>query len=190
MCLVTSLLLFVLSPICWLDAVFKNGSAELFALVFMSAWVLLVTFRTIRIKRRKLIQGKYREFYVTIDDYSFQLLFVQRLMSYGELSNDALNELLAHPSVIEADKTIRSLGFEHPEELRVRRVEQLRVINLVQAAYMKNAIQTPHEVINELQQQRLLITSMTNHLAHDRLDKLNGQRHSLIALIEETETTA
>jgi hypothetical protein len=190
LCLVGSLLLFVLSLLCWLDAMFNNGNAELFALVFMGAWFLMLVFRTIRIKRRGVISGQYREYYVTIDDYSFQLLFVQRLLSYGELSNEALKRLFEDKAISEADKVLRSLGFERPEELRVKRIEQLRVINLIQAAYLNASAETPYRVIDELQQQRRLITSMTNHMAHDRLDKLDGQRRSLIELIEETETFA
>jgi|GEM_PF-5912596 len=160
------------------------------ATIFVLGQVARVVSAPIKRKRDALSKSQYREFYLSEDDFSFDVLYTSSLIHREALSHEQLIGLLADPGIVAADKMIRSLVLnDHPEAVISRWREQRRILQLVKTHYLQNGLWN-NDVRDELEHQGEIIDTMFNGYARKLFRKHNGYTESLNQLIQETDVTA
>ncbi|RWZ78696.1 MAG: hypothetical protein EOT05_03030 [Candidatus Microsaccharimonas sossegonensis] len=159
-------------------------------LVFLFfAWFLSKIITSINKSRESITNGSRRSCYVTNDDYSFQMMFVNGILKHGSLPNNVLNDMFTDRSLAQADKILRQLDCQKPEHVELYWQHKMRILNLIQATYVRAQLLND-EVMGQLSIHRKLVNTTTNHVAIDLLRKTDDSRQQLMDIIERVRQQA
>jgi hypothetical protein len=160
-------------------------------IVFTSAgFESFATVRRIRDAKRDVTRQHMRDLYVTEKDGSFKVIFPSG--SATDLSNpvlkQAVDEYLANPDVIKADRIIRESTTSTKKAVKVYNAK-LKLIYLAQAMYLSIDLAT-YDVLGEFAQQRASLDKDMHTQLLKALDAFDVRRRRIQALVTRTQPSA
>lgn len=177
------------APISWEQVADIPSSLTMGVALLAYAWLCFKAYDSIYSKRKLIVDGGCRDFYVTKDDYSYMVMFDSGLEMNHPLPKDTLHALFEDQSVFNADASIRRVDEYHPDGLRIIWEEQRRILDLIQAHYLGGDAWT-YEIGQVLQQWHSEVDVHAVTFAHTLLNMYADYKEDAMELMREIQTQA